>query len=144
MASAIVLARVRSLAPEFASLTDAQIGERADAAGPYISTRVYSVSVFTGQTAGGGLVSIYAEATALWTCHQLTRIPVAAYDSGGAGGGSAILVTSDTTGDLSQTYAMPQGLLLSASDMDYATTHYGLNLIRLRSTRAKAAVPLVV
>lgn len=144
MASAIVLARVRSLAPEFASLTNAQIGERADAAGPYISPRVYPVGVFTGQIAGGGLVSIYDEATALWTCHQLTRMPVAAYDSGGAGGGSAILVTSDTTGDLSQTYGMPAGLLFSTSDMDYATTHYGINLMRLRATRAKSACPVVV
>ena len=58
--------------------------------------------------------------------------------SGGAGGGSAILITSDVTGDLSQSYGMPAGLQLSVSDMDYATTHYGINLMRLRSTRSRA------
>ena len=143
MASAVILARVRQLAPEFASLSDASIGERADAAGPYISTLTYSVSVTTGQTIGSTAVSIYDEAVSLWTCHSLTRMPVAAYDSGGAGGGSAILITSDVTGDLSQSYGMPAGLQLSVSDMDYATTHYGINLMRLRSTRARAAVPWV-
>ena len=38
MASAVILARVRQLAPEFAALADASIAERADAAGPYIGT----------------------------------------------------------------------------------------------------------
>ena len=143
MASAVILARVRQLAPEFASLSDASIGERADGSGPYIGTGTYSVSATTGQTIGSTAVSIYDEAVSLWTCHTLTRIPVAAFDSGGTGGGSALPVLSDTTGGLAQSYGQVAGLLLSASDADYQTTRYGLGLMRLRSTRARAAVPWV-
>lgn len=144
MASAAVLARIRSLAPEFASLSDSDLNQRADSAGPYLSTAVYPPSVLTGQTSAGVALSIYDEAQALWSCHMLTRVPVAAYDAGGGGGGSALLVTQDTTGDLSQNYGFPATFKASPSDMDYTTTHYGIGLMRLRGTRATFAVPLVV
>jgi hypothetical protein len=142
MASAVILARVRQLAPEFASLADASIAERADAAGPYIGAGTYSVSASTGQKIGNTAVSIYDEAVSLWTCHTLTRIPVAAYDSSGTGGATSLPVTSDTTGPLAQTYGM-DGLALTSTDASYRTTRYGAELIRLRSTRARAAVPWV-
>ena len=144
MASAVVLGRIRSLAPEFASLSDSDLSARADGAGPYLSPAVYSNTRTTGETVGGTPVTIYDEAVALWSCHSLTRLPVAAYDSSGAGSGSPLPVTSDTTGGLSQSYTLPQGVMLSAADLDYMTTRYGLRLLALRSTRARAVVPLVV
>lgn len=137
MASAQVPARVRAVAPEFAGLTDAQINAWADYVGPYLSTAVYSPVRYVY-----GTFSFYDEATALFSAHLLTRMPTT--EGGGGGGGSAILVTSDQTGQLSQSYAMPEGLRLSASDMDLTTTHYGLMLMRLRGSRAAFAVPSVV
>ena len=143
MASAVVNARVRIIAPEFATLTDTQIGYWADSTGPYLSPVVFPTSKYTGQVAAGSPVSFYDEAVALLTAHLLTRMPVTE-DLAGLGGGSALLTTSDTTGDLSQSYGMPAGLRLSAGDMDLTTTHYGIAFMRLRASRAAFAVPPVV
>jgi hypothetical protein len=143
MASAVVNARVRAIAPEFVSLTDTQIGYWADSTGPYLSPVVFPTSKYTGQVAAGSPVSYYVEAQALLTAHLLTRMPVTG-DLAGLGGGSALLTTSDVTGDLSQSYTIPAGLRLSAGDMDLATTHYGVAFMRLRSSRAAYAAPTVV
>jgi len=136
VASAGVLARVRAIAPEFADLTDGEINVWADYVLPYINTVVYpAVKYITGTH------SFYDEAQSLWTAHLLTRMPTT--EGGGGGGGSAILVTSDKTGDLQQSYAFPSGIVLGLSDMDLLTTHYGVQLIRLRATRPKATIPRV-
>jgi hypothetical protein len=137
MASAAVRSRVRQIAPEFAVLTDTQIDAWADYVAPYLSTDVYPLTRFVV-----GTWTYYDEATALFVAHLLTRMPTT--EGGGGGGGSAILITSDSTGDLSQSYGMPAGLRLSASDMDLTTTHYGLQLMRLRGSRAAFAVPTPV
>ena len=142
MASAVILARIRQLAPEFATLTDAEIAAWADVTGPYLSTAVFAISRYTGQVIGGTSVTIYDEATALLTAHLLTRMPTVA--SGGTGGTSGLLVTQDTTGDLAQAYGLPANLPASLSDMDLMSTRYGIAFSRLRNTRAAFAAPTAV
>ncbi len=142
MASAVILARIRQLAPELAGLTDAQIAAWADSTSPYLHISWASPSKFTGNVIGGTSVTYWDEATALLTAHALRRMPTTTGST--EGGSSALPVTMDTTGDLSQSYAAPTMAAMTAAMLDITSTRYGLQFDLFKRTRAAVAVPTVI
>jgi hypothetical protein len=81
--------------------------------------------------------AVYPEAMVWWAAHQIERLP----GSGASGGGASEVgvVTSQSDGDLSRTYAVPSEATASGPDAALNSTRYGQLYLELRNSRAASA-----
>lgn len=125
------LATLKRIAPEFASLSDAELGE-------------WLTQAATSMAPAVRWGAVYDEAVAQLAAHLMTSAAVGQTVSpGDPGAGAGLIATSVKTGDLSVTYsALGGGSATSAAAGEYATTKYGRRYWQLLRSRA-ARLPRV-
>jgi hypothetical protein len=124
---ATALSRFRLYAPEFASVSDGDVGLLIDDAAEVLLPAAWG--------------TIYPQALARWAAHLQTLAARAAAAAPGLGGGGS--VSSISTGALSVAFGSSGYTASTASDAWLSTTPHGLAFLALRDTRAATAPMLL-
>lgn len=128
MSAALTMLREAWLAPELASVSDANVELAVTAAGLRIDSATFGVR--------------YTEAVARIAAHELTIAARAQAVSVGSAGVGA--VTSIGTGDLSIAFGGPQAASRATGDDYYRQTHHGLAFLQIRNSRAEVGLGIIL